>query len=158
MIRAFNLKKFLSSVAYPVGGGALSAILTSGAMKSYADMSKPPLSPPGWVFPVVWTILYILMGISLYIIRESAISRCQKNDAILKFVIQLILNILWPIWFFSFRFCAFAAVWLVALIISVALMINAFSKISRTAAYIQIPYLLWCIFALYLNIGICVLR
>ena len=55
-------------------------------------------------------------------------------------------------------FCAFAAVWLVALIISVALMINAFSKISRTAAYIQIPYLLWCIFALYLNIGICVLR
>ena len=98
------------------------------------------------------------MGISLYIIRESTISRCQKNDAILKFVIQLILNILWPIWFFSFRFCAFAAVWLVALIISVALMINAFSKISRTAAYIQIPYLLWCIFALYLNIGICVLR
>ena len=158
MIRAFNLKKFLSSVAYPVGGGVLSAILTSGAMKSYADMSKPPLSPPGWVFPVVWTILYILMGISLYIIRESAVSRCQKNDAILKFVIQLILNILWPIWFFSFRFCAFAAVWLVALIISVALMINAFSKISRTAAYIQIPYLFWCIFALYLNIGICVLR
>ena len=89
MIRAFNLKKFLSSVAYPVGGGVLSAILTSGAMKSYADMSKPPLSTPGWVFPVVWTILYILMGISLYIIRESAISRCQKNDAILKFVIQL---------------------------------------------------------------------
>ena len=158
MIRAFNLKKFLSSVAYPVGGGVLSAILTSGAMKSYADMSKPPLSPPGWVFPVVWTILYILMGISLYIIRESTISRCQKNDAILKFMIQLILNILWPIWFFSFRFCAFAAVWLVALIISVALMINAFSKISRTASYIQIPYLLWCIFALYLNIGICVLR
>lgn len=156
MIRAFNLKRFLTSMAYPVGGGILSAILTGGSMKSYADMAKPALSPPGWIFPVVWTILYILMGISLYIVRESAVPLSNKRDAVRMFAIQLILNILWPIWFFSFRLCGFAAVWLAVLIAAVVLMIKSFSKINRIAAYIQIPYLIWCLFALYLNIGICV--
>lgn len=158
MIQAFNLKKFLTSAAYPVGGGLLSAFLTSGEMKSYADMPKPPLSPPGWLFPVVWTILYILMGISLYMIRETAAPQNLKIRAIRAFAISLILNILWPIVFFSLRLCSAAAVWLGVLIVSVVIMINAFSKVNRTAAYIQLPYLLWCMFALYLNIGICILN
>lgn len=158
MIRAFNLKKFISSMIYPIGGGILSAILTRGAMSGYADMTKPPLSPPGWVFPVVWTILYILMGISLYIVRETSVPHGIKQAAIRRFSIQLIINLLWPILFFALELCTFAAVWLAALIIAVVMMIAAFLKIDRTAAYIQIPYLIWCAFALYLNIGICVLK
>jgi tryptophan-rich sensory protein len=125
-------------------------------MKNYKSLVRPPLSPPGFVFPIAWTILYILMGISIYIVLNSKSDK--KEEGKLIYYIQLVINALWSIIFFSFKEYFLAFTWLLMLIVFVILMLFIFYKINKKSAYINIPYLLWLFFAAYLNFGIFVLN
>ncbi len=158
MLHTINLRKLISSILIPVLTGLLASALTRNSMDIYTRIISPPLSPPGLLFPVVWSILYVLMGISLYIIRDSSGKSEDKRAGYLFFAVQLIFNFLWTIVFFNLGWYLFAAIWLVLLIILIALNIFYFGKVNSVAAALLIPYLLWCAFALYLNIGIVILN
>ena len=149
-----NTKLLIKSIALPLLVGLVSGFLTRNAMQDFGMLTKPPFAPPAWLFPVVWTILYILMGISAYLIQTSHSSPETKSDALTIYRYQLIVNFLWPVLFFSFGWYLFAFVWLLLLWGLVILMIWDFSKISKTAAYLNIPYLIWLTFAAYLNVAI----
>ena len=131
----------------PLAVGSIAALITKDGMKTYQMMRIPFLAPPAWLFPIVWTIIYILMGLSSYWIMISDASQKEKEKAILLYEYQLAVNFLWPTFFFSFF-------WLVLLWILVLLMILSFWKINKRAALINLPYLLWLTFAAYLNFGI----
>ncbi|MBR4139007.1 MAG: tryptophan-rich sensory protein [Lachnospiraceae bacterium] len=123
-------------------------------MKMYEVLNKPMLAPPGWLFPIVWTILYTLMGISAYLILRSKASKEDVKDAMTIFYYQLLINLLWPAFFFGFRWYFFSFLWILLLIGFVITMIVKFYKIRKVAAYLNIPYLLWICFASYLNLAI----
>ena len=144
----------IKSIALPLLVGAVAGLLTRNAMQDFQMLTKPPLSPPSWLFPVVWTILYTLMGISAYIIRVSDASYEQIDDALMIYRYQLIVNFLWSIFFFNFKWYFFSFIWILLLWVLIILMIRSFSKISTTATYLNIPDLLWVTFAAYLNFGI----
>ena len=150
-----NKSAFIISILIPLAVGDVSALI-GGNMSTYAALNKPALSPPGFVFPVIWTIPYILMGFSSYIIHSS--SRPNKTNAFLLYGIQLFFNFFWSIIFFHFKVYLFAFIWLIALIYIIAIMIKHFYIVSPLAAYLQIPYFLWCIFAAYLNLSILILN
>lgn len=141
-------------IAIPLLVGAVSALLTGGGMEGYALMEKPTLPPPAWLFPVVWTILYILMGISSYLILISEADKKQKEGAIRIYTYQLIVNFLWSTFFFNFRWYGFSFFWLLLLWFLVLIMILRFREINKLAAYMNIPYLIWLTFAAYLNWGV----
>lgn len=151
-----NVKALIVSILISVGVGAAAALLSGNSMDVYQNLVQPPLSPPGWLFPVVWTILYILMGISAYLIYVS--DSPYKNSALKIYAAQLAVNFLWTIIFFNLEMYLFAFLWLLLLLVLIILMIRSFAKISKTAAYLQLPYLLWVIFAGYLNLGIYLLN
>ena len=120
-------------------------------METFEMVNKPPLSPPGWLFPVVWTILYVLMGIASYLVLTSG----KPDDIALKaYGIQLAVNFMWPILFFNLNLYLFSFIWLVALWLLVYQTIRLFWSASKTAGALTIPYLLWITFAGYLNLGI----
>lgn len=146
---------FLIAILIPLAVGSISALI-SGNMSAYSALNQPPLSPPGFVFPIVWTILYILMGISSYIIYSS--KRHEKSKALLLYGIQLFFNFCWSIIFFRFNLYLFAFIWLIVLICIIVLMIKEFYRVSSLAAKLQIPYLLWCLFAAYLNFWIFIMN
>ena len=146
-----NIKLLIKSIALPLLVGLISGLLTRNAMQDFQTLVKPPLAPPGWLFPVVWTILYTLMGISAYLIQTSSADPEAKSDALMIYRYQLIVNFLWPVLFFSFGWYLLAFAWILLLWGLVILMIWDFSKISKTAAYLNIPYLIWLTFAAYLN-------
>lgn len=158
MIIRFNLKKFLISIAIPLLVGGFSALITMGDMGIYKEITRPPLSPPSWVFPVVWAILYFLMGVSLYLVWNKQDIYADKRKAYLLFCLQLFLNFIWSPVFFTARSYLLAFVILVLLIITVAFMIAAFYEIDKRAGVLQIPYLIWLLFAAYLNMAIYVLN
>ena len=139
-----------SAIALGVGG--LSALLSSDAMKSYENLLQPPLAPPGWVFPVVWTILFILMGISAGIVWRGSSGRARRY-ALGLWGIQLFFNFCWTYLFFNLQWRLFAFFWLLALLLLVIAMISRFSRISTAAAQLNYPYILWLCFAGYLNLG-----
>lgn len=148
-------KKLLAkSIALPLLVGAVSGLLSRMAMQEFEVLNQPPLSPPGWLFPVVWTILYVLMGISAYLIKTSDADEQEKADALTLYYYQLLVNFLWPVFFFNFGWYLFAFVWLILLWVLVILMIRRFDKINKVAAYLNLPYLLWLTFAAYLNFAI----
>lgn len=151
-----NSKALIASILISVGVGALSALLTRNSMDVYEKVIQPPLSPPSWIFPLVWTILFILMGISAYLIYRS--DSLYRNSALRIYATQLVVNFFWSIIFFNLEMYLFAFLWLLLLLLMIILMIMSFSKINKTAAYLQIPYLLWVIFAGYLNLGIYLLN
>lgn len=136
------------AILIPIAVGTLSALF-SGNMQIYSTINKPALSPPGALFPIVWTILYILMGISSYIIYES--DDPNKDDALRTYALTLFFNFFWSIIFFKFNLFFTSFVWLLALIFLIVKMIVQYYRIKAIAAYLQIPYLLWCMFAAYLN-------
>lgn len=148
----------LKSIGIPLLTGALSALLSGGGMQAFAQMNKPPLSPPGWLFPVVWTILYILMGVASYLILTADADKEEKSDALKIYGYQLAVNFLWSIFFFNFGWYLFSFVWLVLLWVFIFVMIWLFYPISKMAAYLMIPYLIWVTFAGYLNLGIWILN
>ena len=149
-----NWKLLLSSIAIPLLVGALAGLFTRNAMMDFELLEKPPLSPPGWLFPVVWTILYTLMGISAYLIKTTDASEKEKADALSTYFYQLVVNFLWSIFFFNFEWYLFSFIWIVLLWILIVQMIKQFDGISKIAAYLNIPYLLWVTFAGYLNFAI----
>ena len=138
--------------------GALSGFLTKDGTKAYEMYAaKPVLTPPGSVFPIVWGILYALMGISAGKIWKTTHS-IERSRGLLLFGIQLVVNFCWSLLFFNAKVYGFALIWLMLLWVLILLMIRAFYQINKTAAYLQIPYLLWVTFAGYLNLGIYLLN
>lgn len=147
------IKRIIYSLL-PIIGGAIVGLITSGYM-DYSNMVKPPLSPPGIVFPIVWTILYILMGISYFIATKDNEDNKELNAI---YLLQLFVNFLWPIIFFVLGMYFTAFLWIVLLLILVIVMIKELLKNSKVSDYLQIPYLIWLVFATYLNIGIVLLN
>ena len=149
-----NKVTLIKSISIPLILGAITGLLTRSAMQDFEALNQPPLSPPGWLFPVVWTILYTLMGISAYMIKVSDAPAEEIDNAMTLYRYQLIVNFLWPVFFFNFGWYLFAFFWLILLWILVFIMIRMFAKISKPAAYLHIPYLVWLTFAAYLNFGV----
>lgn len=149
-----NWKLLIVCVVIPLAAGFLSSLITRGGMEVFASIRKPPLSPPAWLFPVVWTILYTLMGISSYLVLTSGGSREDVQNALSVYAYQLLVNILWPVFFFNFQWFFFSLIWLVLLVLLVVAMIREFYRLSKSAAYLNIPYLVWLLFAGYLNFTI----
>ncbi len=143
-----NKNALIISILIPIAVGLLSSLL-SGNMSEFAKLNKPAISPPAFIFPIVWTILYILMGISSYMIYIS--DNPHKEKALKVYVIQLFINFFWSILFFGLSQLLIAFLWLLLLIFFVIRMICEFYQINQLSAYLQIPYLLWCSFAAVLN-------
>lgn len=138
--------------------GALAGLLTREGTRLYAEaVVKPPLSPPAIVFPIVWAILYALMGVGAARVAETPDSALRTRGLRL-FLLQLAFNFVWSILFFNLEAFALAFVWLVILWALILLMTLTFGKVDRTAALLQIPYLIWVAFAGYLNLGVWLLN
>ncbi len=148
-----SVKSLLIALAIPLAVGGLAALL-SGGTELYQTVTQPPLSPPGWVFPVVWTVLYLLMGYSSYRVYRSGKPKEQVGNALKLYAAQLFFNFVWPIVFFGFRWYLGAFFVLLVLWILILLTLRAFTAIDETAGDLLIPYLLWVTFAGYLNLGI----
>ena len=147
-------KTYAFWILLAVGIGALSGFLSrEGAALFGERVIQPPLSPPAWLFPVVWSILYALMGISAARISLSEDSSAKKLGLNL-YIIQLVLNFFWSLIFFNLQAYGLAFFWLSALWVTVFLMILAFRNVDPTAAWLQIPYLIWLTFAAYLSFGV----
>lgn len=136
------------------GVGALSGWLTREATEIYnLTIQKPPLSPPEWLFPVAWGILFALMGIGAGLVASEAPS-AQRSRGLNLMVAQLVVNFFWPLLFFNAQAFGFSLLWLLLLWLLVLWMILEFRKTLPLAAWLQIPYLLWLTFAVYLNGGV----
>ena len=152
-----NLKTLLIALGIPLAVGGLATLLRGG-MGNYRALEQPPLSPPGFVFPIVWTLLYLLMGYSSYRVYTSNAPEIAKKRALTLYVIQLPLNFLWPIVFFGFEWYLAAFFVLLGLWVAILLTMRSFSAIDETAGDLLIPYLLWVTFAGYLNFGVYILN
>lgn len=152
-----NWKTLVISLAIPLGVGGLATLL-SGGMDAYGQFNQPPLSPPGWVFPVVWTILYLLMGYASYRVYTSDADPAAIRKALIFYGIQLFFNFLWPILFFGLQWYFAAFLLLLVLWVFVYLTMFYFGQIDDTAENLLIPYLLWATFAGYLNLGVALLN
>lgn len=148
-----NYKTLLICIAIPLLAGSLSASLTANTMETFQQLNKPPLTPPGFIFPIVWTILYTLMGVASYLIVTSGKKQEDIQAALLAYGLQLIVNILWPIFFFRFGWYLFSLFVIMLLWLFIFHTIRLFYDISKPAAYLMIPYLIWVTFAAYLNAG-----
>ena len=135
-------------------GGFFSFFINSRGF--YNSLEKPPLSPPGVLFPIVWSILYVLMGISLYLVSES--DSTNKEQSYLIYIVQLVVNSLWTLLFFGFGLQLLSFLWILLLIVLVVIMIINFYKANKLAGLLQIPYLLWLLFAAYLNLAIFIIN
>ena len=142
------MKKLIKNILIPVIMGGIVGLIISPFM-NYNNLNKPSLSPPGIVFPIVWTILYIIMGYSFY-------KQNEQNKTI--YYTQLIVNGLWSIIFFIFEWYLISTIWIILLIILVTIMIYKFYKENKIAGLINIPYLIWLFFALYLSFGVYLLN
>lgn len=151
-------KRLILCLAVPLVVGAAAGLLTQNSMETFEALKQPPLSPPGWLFPVVWTALYLLMGISSYLVCVSDAAREEKSRALWAYGVQLAFNFLWPIFFFNLAWYLFAFAWLVVLWILILITALRFRRIRSLAGRLLIPYLLWVAFAGYLNLGIYLLN
>ena len=150
-------KKLIWNLALPLAVGGL-ATLASGGMGDFKTMNQPPLSPPGWVFPVVWTLLYLAMGYAAYRVQTSDAGPEKIRGAMGFYYIQLGLNFLWPVLFFRFDAYLIAFVVLLALWVAVCVTMWKFYRIDERAGDLFLPYLLWVTFAAYLNLGVYLLN
>ena len=153
-----KLKALIPALALPLAVGGLAAFLTADAMKLFAIVPKPPLSPPGWLFAPVWTILYILMGTASYLIWVANISPVRRERALTLYLMQLAANFVWPLIFFGMELYLPALLWLMLLWILAAMTTVLFYYISEKAGKLMLPYMIWLSFALYLNFGIWLLN
>lgn len=158
MRKKISVWDLLICIAIPELTGALSALLAGNSGTVYQTLRQPPLSPPGWLFPVAWTILYALMGVASYLVCQSAAAQREKKTALCFYAAQLLVNFSWSIVFFRFKAFPFSVAILLLLDLLVLLTIIRFYKIRKPAAYLLIPYLLWLLFATYLHIGVAVLN
>ncbi len=149
-----KFKIYAKSILIPVIVGGIVGLIISGSI-DYNNLQKPPLSPPSILFPIMWTILYILMGVSYGILKSKYL---VDPDTKKIYYLQLFVNALWSIFFFTFKWRLFAFLWIILLDILVIVMIIRFLKNNKLAGVLQIPYLLWTLFASYLNLAIYLLN
>ena len=145
---------YIKSILVPVVLGGVVGFIISGFI-DYDSLQKPPLAPPSMLFPIIWTILYILMGVSYGRLKSKGLTDEKINRI---YYIQLAINLLWSIFFFVFKWRLFAFLWIVLLDVAVIIMIMRFYKKDKLSAGLQVPYLLWSLFATYLNLGIYLLN
>lgn len=155
-MKNIDFKKLFFYIIITILIGTLPSIFIFKNMNVYGQLNKPPFSPPSIVFPIFWTIFYILMGISIYRIVQK--NPKDVSEAKLIYYVQLITNALWTPIFFGFKEYFLAFLWIIMLIVFVSAMIIKFYKIDKISSYIQVPYLIWLIFAAYLNFGVVVLN
>jgi len=141
------------AIAIPLVTGALSRLLSRGGMAQFGDLNQPVLSPPGWLFPVVWTVLYVLMGIASYLVFVQPDSP-RRTAALRVYGVQLFFNFFWSILFFRFGAYWAAFVWLILLWLLIVITMARFEGLSKTAVWLLVPYLLWVSFAGYLNAAV----
>ena len=151
-----KLKPLLLSLLISLGTGGLAALFTGNSMEFYQSLKQPPLSPPGWVFPLAWTILYSLMGVAAYLVwmRDST----GRNGALFFYGLQLIFNFVWPLLFFNARAYRASLIWLLLLWVLILITTARFFQETKAAGWLMIPYLLWVAFAGYLNAGVWLLN
>lgn len=152
-----DFKKLIVNIAIPLGIGALSAFISMDSMMKFGELNQPPLSPPGWLFPVVWSILYVLMGIAAYLVTVSD-KPARSKTSLTVYGIQLFFNFAWSIIFFNFEMYLFAFIWLLVLLALIVLNAILFYQIDKRAGLLFIPYIIWVIFAGYLNSAIYLLN
>ena len=148
-------KKLLICIAIPILTGLAASFLTRENMSLFDSVRKPPLAPPAWLFPVAWTILYVLMGIASYLVLLSCKPDCTS---LIIYGVQLAFNFAWSLFFFNLKLYLFSFLWLILLWLLILTTILLFRKTSKTAVYLMIPYLVWVTFAGYLNFGIFLLN
>ena len=153
-----RVKTLAVALAVPLGLGALAALLSRGSMGALAALEKPPLTPPGWVFPLVWTALYAAMGIASYLIATSGAPRESVRMALVTYGVALALSALWPVLFFTLGRRLFAFFELMALWLALRYALLQFYQLRSAAAHWLFPTLLWTTFAGYLNLGIWLLN
>lgn len=153
-----KIKPYIISIAIALGVDGLSALFTMNSFDIYKNLNQPPLSPPMIVFPIVWGILFVLMGVSSAIIYTKRAENIKVNSALRIYGFQLAVNFFWSIIFFNMQAYLFAFLWLLILWVLIIVMIIQFHKINRIASYLQIPYFLWVTFAGYLNLMIYILN
>lgn len=149
-----NYKLLILCIVIPLAVGSLAGFITKDSMETFNMLNKPSLSPPGIVFPIVWSIIYILMGIASYLVITTGSGNNKVKEALVYYGLQLLFNFLWSIWFFSFGWYLFAFIWLLLLWVLIFNTIASFYDINKTSAYLLIPYLLWVTFAGYLNFAV----
>ncbi len=158
-MKNINYKKLIISLVLPQLAGFIGSIFTASAIPGwYAGLEKPSFNPPNWIFGPVWTLLFLLMGISFYLIWNKGLKGKESKIAVIIFAIQLALNALWSIIFFGFHSPGVALVEIIFLWIAILFTITTFSKISKTAAYLLLPYILWVSFAAILNFSILIIN
>ncbi|WP_373165689.1 TspO/MBR family protein [Agathobaculum sp. Marseille-P7918] len=149
---------WIIGLAIPLAVGGLAGRLTMGSMATYGALVQPPLAPPPWVFPVVWAVLYLLMGIASVLVWKADVPQEEKKRALTWYGAQLAANFVWPLLFFNAGLYGIALMWLVLLLALVTATIVAFRQINPTAAWLLVPYALWLLFATYLNAAIWLLN
>ena len=154
-MKKFDFKAFIIITVITFIVGSFFSFFTMNNMDTFKELNKP-INVPGILFPIVWSILYLLMSISCYIIYKS--ENKDKKKALITYGIQLIINSLWTLIFFGFDAYLLAFIWLLLLFASVIFMMLVFYNIDKKAAYLNIPYILWIVFAGYLNLGIYILN
>ena len=158
-------KKFWIATGFillPLAVGIISSLVTGNAMTGFSKFNQPPLAPPAWLFPVAWTILYVLMGVASYLIyrikpKNKTEEKLQKTESVVYFV-QLFFNFMWTILFFKFELRWFAFGWLIAMWLMIFALIFMCAKNRKAAAWCLVPYIIWCTFAAYLNVMIAILN
>ena len=153
-----NWTLLLICILIPLAVGGLAAFLTQNNMETFGSLNQPPLTPPAWLFPVVWTILYTLMGIASYLVLTSGKNPIAIRTSLWVYGIQLFFNFLWTIIFFNLQAYTFAFVWLILLWLLILLNTFLFYRISKPAGWLLVPYFLWVTFAAYLNLAIAILN
>ncbi|MBE5863943.1 MAG: tryptophan-rich sensory protein [Lachnospiraceae bacterium] len=150
----FQWKALAMSLAVSLGTGFLSSLLTPNIQEEYAQLYQPPLAPPGWVFPVVWTVLFLLMGLAAFVVYDANAPMEEKKQALILYGVQLLFNLGWSVLFFRWNAYLPAFLWLIILWFFVFLLVKKFGAIDELAGNLMIPYLLWLTFAAYLNLSI----
>ena len=154
-----NIIAYVVGIAMPLSVGLLSAFLTKDNMSLYTEINTPPLSPPSWLFPVVWTILYALMGVSSALVFTNAANNpVEAKRGLLTYFVSLAVNFFWSILFFNLRLFRLSFFWLLLLLGLIIKTVIHYKRVSSLAAYLQIPYIAWVAFAGYLNLAIAILN
>lgn len=153
-----NKRLLVICLLIPIVVGGVSALLTGGGMEHFEAIQKPLLTPPGWLFPVVWSILYLLMGLASYMALTSGRGEGEIRAALIVYGVQLAMNFLWSVFFFNLSTYLFSFVWLAVLWLLILLNLFLFFRLRRSAGYLMLPYLAWVAFAGYLNLGVYLLN
>ncbi len=153
-MKKINLKALILFLAIPLIVGGLAALLTMDGFEMYKTVEKPPLSPPAIVFPIAWTILYLMMGFASYLVYTAPYDYGSRMQTLELYFIHLVINFAWPIIFFNMKTYLAALVWLVFLWVAILAVTVPFFRIRKLAGWLMIPYLAWVTFAGYLNYGV----